>query len=175
MHLRAMQSKAHLPAAISGAASGDSSAFAAPFDAFYRAGCSSRSSFDSEEQQSQRSVAPCTHTLEDSPTSPHSFHSPSPTVTAPHSSAAAASAVVAAFRAYSNGSAVRSAPVQPIQLTIQPLDMTHNASQLAPSVGACAHDDFPNLSWQAATTAMCVSYCYLSLACPDTILLRKHC
>lgn len=153
----------HHPSAVSGA-SGNSSACAAPFDSFYRSTSSTRSSFDGEEQQSERSSVPSSNPHEDSPSPPHSPQVPFPTASTPYSSAAeAASAMVAAFSAFygasafNTSSAVRSALVQPIQLTIQPLDMTQNASHLTSSLGASAADAFRNLTWQEASTAMCVS------------------
>ena len=152
--------QSHHPAAVSGA-SGNSSACAAPFDSFYHSTSSTRSSFDGEEQQSERSSIPGSNPREDSPSPPHSPQVPFPTASAPYSSAAeAASAMVAAFSAFygasafNTSSAARSTLVQPI-LTIQPLDVTQNASHLTSSLGSSAADAFRNLTWQEASTAMC--------------------
>lgn len=149
MQMHAMSRAAQPSAVSSGAASADSSACAAPFDLFHRnAASSTRSSIDSQEQQSAEPVGES---------------APSPPPSATYSASAAVSAAAAALSAFYSGSGLnrgqntRGAPVLPVQLTIQPLDMTTSASELASSLGAFAPDTFRNFQWQANTATLAMS------------------
>lgn len=155
--------RATQPSAVSsGAASGDSSACDAPFDLFYRTASSTRSSIDSQEQQSERSAGSTGRACDEPLPSPSPSEAPIP-APATFCASAAASASAAAFSAFYGGSAFagcqasRAAPLLPVQLTIQPLDMTPSASELASSLGAFAPDAFRNFHWQPSTTSLAMA------------------